>query len=149
MMNIQKKEEGFTLIEALIAIIILAIGILSVSTMQISSIRGNTTSNKVSIASAGAGSGYELLLNMPYNAAALSAGTHTQNELPGLVIPWGVSSITWNVTEWTNTDGTDNDGDGDVDEADELGIKSIDLDVNYTNRSAKTSTINFFKSGML
>lgn len=148
-MNIQKNMEGFSLIEALIAMLVLSIGILSVSTMQISSVKGNTTANKVSVASAGASSGYELLLNVPYNATALSAGAHIQDELPGLVIPRGVSSITWDVTEWTNTDLIDNDGDGVVDEADEVGIKSIDLNVNYSDRSAKTLIINFFKSEML
>ncbi len=41
-MNSPKKEAGFTLIEILIAIAILAFGLLAIATMQVSSIKGNS-----------------------------------------------------------------------------------------------------------
>ena len=148
-----KNTKGFTLIEALIAMLVLTVGILGISTMQITSTKGNTTANKLTIASTAAGNSYELLLNLPYDDPALdpdpAVNPHNQAELTGLVLPSDVTSVSWNVTEWTNTDGIDNDGDGLTDEADELNIKNIALNVNYTNRSAKTITINFLKSEML
>jgi type II secretory pathway pseudopilin PulG len=149
MMTILKNSEGFTLIEALIATLILSVGLLALGGMQMSSVKGNTTANKLTIASTSANSGYELLLNMSYFDPAMDPGTHTQAELPGLVLPEEIESLTWDVTLWTVTDGLDNDGDGEFEEADERQIKSIDLNINYTNRAVKTMTINFLKSEML
>ena len=150
-MNILKNTQGFTLIEALIAMLVLTIGILALNTMQTTSTKGNTTANKLTVASSLAGNSYERLLNMPYNATAMDPGTnpHNSTELAGIQLPTAVTSISWNVTEWSNTDGVDNDGDGDTDEADELNIKFVSLNINYNNRTAKTLTINFYKSEIL
>lgn len=41
------EQSGFTLIEVLIAVVIFTIGILSVNAMQISSIKGNATANRI------------------------------------------------------------------------------------------------------
>lgn len=45
------QESGFTLIEVLIAIMVLTIGILATYTMQVSSIQGNATANQLTTAS--------------------------------------------------------------------------------------------------
>ena len=44
------KQEGWTLIEVLVAIVILCVGLLAVGTMQISAIRGNFMGGNTSIA---------------------------------------------------------------------------------------------------
>ena len=150
-MIILKNNQGFTLIESLIAMLVLTIGILAVNTMQISSIRGNTSANKLTVASTLAGNSYERLLNVSYNDSTMDPATnpHSDAELTGLQVPSHVSSVSWNVTEWTNSDGVDNDGDGVTDESDELNIKVVSLNVNYNDGSPKTLTIRFYKSGML
>ncbi|MGM0656260.1 MAG: prepilin-type N-terminal cleavage/methylation domain-containing protein [Thermodesulfobacteriota bacterium] len=150
-MIILKNNQGFTLIESLIAMFVLAIGILAVNTMQISSIRGNTTANKLTVTSTLAGNSYERLLNVSYDDPTMDPATnpHSDAELTGLQLPSHVSSVSWNITEWTNSDGIDNDGDGFTDESDELNIKVVTLSVNYSDRGAKTLTINFYKSEML
>jgi len=150
-MTILKNNQGFTLIESLIAMFVLAVGILAVNTMQVTSIQGNTTANKVTETNTLAGNSYERLLNVSYDDSTMDPATnpHSDTELTGLQLPSQVSSVSWNVTEWTNTDGVDNDGDGVTDESDELNIKFVTLSVNYSDRSAKTLTISFYKSGML
>jgi prepilin-type N-terminal cleavage/methylation domain-containing protein len=50
-MKLSNQESGFTLIEVMIAIAVLVIGILSLYTMQISSIQGNSTANQLTTAS--------------------------------------------------------------------------------------------------
>lgn len=102
-------------------------------------------------AGATATNGYELLLNVPYDDPTMDPAGNPHDaatELPTLQIPSGISAITWNVTEWTNTDGLDNDGDGNTDEDDELNIKNVTLNVSYNDRQAKTLTINFYKTEM-
>ena len=42
------NKNGFTLVELLIALVIFAIGILGVATMQITSIKGNSKSRQIS-----------------------------------------------------------------------------------------------------
>lgn len=144
-------QKGFTLIEALVAIVILTIGILSLYTMQVSSINGNATANHLTVATSVANNCYERLWNTPYDDATMTdtagAKTHTQAELAGLSLPQGVTSVLWGVTTWTNGDGINNDGDGVTDEDDETNIKFVALDVNYTDKAvAKTMTVTFYKS---
>lgn len=52
MMHKLNTEQGFTLVEAMIALFILAVGIMSMYSMQISAIRGNYVSNRISLSSA-------------------------------------------------------------------------------------------------
>ncbi len=58
---------GFTLIEVLVAIIILTVGLLAVGTMQISAIRGNFMGGNTSIALSLASEKMEDLLNSDFN----------------------------------------------------------------------------------
>jgi type IV pilus modification protein PilV len=69
--NRKNREQGFTLIEVLIAIVILTVGLLAVGTMQISAIRGNFMSGNTSIALSLASEKMEDLLNKQYNHADL------------------------------------------------------------------------------
>ena len=65
-------EAGFTLIEVLVAIVILTVGLLAVGTMQISAIRGNFMSGNTSTALSLASEKMEDLLNKDFNHADLS-----------------------------------------------------------------------------
>jgi type IV pilus modification protein PilV len=59
---------GFTLIEVLVAIVILTFGLLAVGSMQISAIRGNFMGGNTSIALSLASEKMEQLLNADYNS---------------------------------------------------------------------------------
>jgi type IV pilus modification protein PilV len=63
---------GFTLIEVLVAIVILTFGLLAVGSMQISAIRGNFMGGNTSIALSLASEKMEDLLNKDYNHADLA-----------------------------------------------------------------------------
>jgi type IV pilus assembly protein PilV len=66
------KEQGFTIIEVLLAISILAIGLLAVATMQLSAIRVNSTANKVTTRATYAQDRLERLNALPYTHALLT-----------------------------------------------------------------------------
>jgi prepilin-type N-terminal cleavage/methylation domain-containing protein len=70
------EERGFTLIEVLIGMIILAIGILAVAGMQITSIRGTSFSNSLTQASVIAQDRLEFIKSLPLNDARLDTGTY-------------------------------------------------------------------------
>ena len=63
-----KEQSGFTLIEVMIALVILAAGLLALATMQIVSIRGNAFSSEMTYASMLAQSRFEQIQNMAYSA---------------------------------------------------------------------------------
>jgi type IV pilus modification protein PilV len=70
-MNIYRNraisEYGFTLIEALIAMFILTVGILSLYSMQLTSITGNSRASKITIGSNWAMDKIEELIEMDYD----------------------------------------------------------------------------------
>jgi len=66
-MRKRSKEEGFTLLEVIVAISILTIGILAVASMQISSIRGNSFAGGVTEGTTWAGDQVERLVALPYD----------------------------------------------------------------------------------
>src|SRR5512143_4001523 len=68
----KSRDQGFTLIEVLIAIVILTVGLLAVGTMQISAIRGNFMSGNTSTALSLASEKMEELLNRDFNHADLA-----------------------------------------------------------------------------
>lgn len=75
-MNNPSKEKGFTLIEVLIGLIILAIGILAIAGMQITSIRGTSFSNSLSQASVLAQNRLEFLKGLPLNDNRLDTNNY-------------------------------------------------------------------------
>lgn len=62
-----QKDEGFTLIEVLIAITIFAVGLLAVATMQISAIRVNSTAGQITTRMTWAQDKLEELMALPYS----------------------------------------------------------------------------------
>jgi type IV pilus modification protein PilV len=66
-MKIIDDENGFTLIEVLVAMVILSIGILSMYSMQITSIRGNSTASQITIAATAGANQIENIFAMDYD----------------------------------------------------------------------------------
>ena len=86
----EQTEQGFTLLEVIIAISILTFGILAVASMQVSSIRGNSFAWGTSEASTLAVDRIEKLMELPYDDSQLSQGSHPPT-------PQGRYNISWNV----------------------------------------------------
>ena len=72
----QLSNRGFTLIEVLIGLIILAIGLLAIAGMQISSTRGNFSSKNLTQANYVAQDGLESLEALDFSSANLQQGSH-------------------------------------------------------------------------
>jgi type IV pilus modification protein PilV len=95
-----RGQEGFTLIEVLIAVVILCVGLLAVGTMQISAIRGNFMGSNTSIALTLASEKMEDLLNRNYTDAALANGAHTEQVSDsGVVGAGGFYQRNWNIAD--------------------------------------------------
>jgi type IV pilus assembly protein PilV len=97
-MNQWKKEDGFTLIEILIALTIFAVGLLAIAALQTSAISMNSTSNKLTNLSTVAMDQIERLSALPYNDTALNAGTYGPTTSPPTTSPSADYSITYTVT---------------------------------------------------
>jgi len=106
-------EQGFTLVEVLIAIAIFAIGILAVGSMQISAIKTNANARNSTTVVTYAKDRVEDLMALAYDHTDLDAVEH--------------SVSAGNLTQ--ATDGIDNDEDGRIDEAGETGHISIEWNV--------------------
>jgi type IV pilus assembly protein PilV len=104
-------NQGFTLIETMIAMTILTIGMLSVAGLQVRSTQGNTSANRSTRGFIWCSDRIEVLKNLPYTDPALM-GTPGRQEYSLL----------------KTADGIDNDYDGQIDEAGEDG----DIDLLYT-----------------
>ena len=77
MMQKEKKlrEDGFTLIEVLVAMVVLIVGILTLYTMQVTAVRGNVHANKLTQAATWDADQLERMLGLDYNSAALLKDT--------------------------------------------------------------------------
>jgi type IV pilus assembly protein PilV len=78
------KKEGFTLIEVLIGLIILAIGVLAVAGMQITSIIGTSFSNNLTQASVIAQDRLEFLKGLPLTDARLDTNNYPNDITVGI-----------------------------------------------------------------
>ncbi len=88
-----EPEKGFTIIEVLIAVSVLTIGILAVSTMQVSSIRGNAFASRQTEGTTIALDRLEKLMSLSYGDANLAAGSHTAPS------PSSRYTVVWNVSD--------------------------------------------------
>lgn len=117
-------ENGFTLIEALVAIVIFSIGLIAFYTMQTTVIKGNSSANGLTTSSAWAADRVERLLAMDYDLIVDTDGDGTDQDLDfngsdevgpdanfGLndtgagadgndISPDGLYTIFWNVADW-------------------------------------------------
>jgi Tfp pilus assembly protein PilV len=70
----RRGEEGFTLVEAMIAIIILMVGLVAVANLNLVAIGSNSLANQMTAASDVAADRLELLKDIPFDNAALNQG---------------------------------------------------------------------------
>jgi prepilin-type N-terminal cleavage/methylation domain-containing protein len=83
-----KNEGGFTLIEVMIAILLLLIGLLGVAGVAATIIQANAFSRQVTTATTLAEERMEDLKNTPY--ASLAGGSDTPAQFPGYTRTWQI-----------------------------------------------------------
>ncbi len=83
MKNPVSKRNGFSLIEVLIALVLLTVGLLALGGMQIVSIKGNSFSRGVTQATVLAQDKLEELRELPFADSSLSIGRHDEGVLSG------------------------------------------------------------------
>ena len=86
------NNDGFTIIELLFALVILAISVLALAGLQIASTRGNFFSNNLTQATYLAQDRLEYLKNVEFKDAVLSAGTHSDGPIT-ITVPGSYSSV--------------------------------------------------------
>ncbi len=79
------NKKGFSLIEVLVGLVILAIGLLAIAGMQITSVRGNFFSSNMTQASILGQDRLETLRNLPFAHADLSVGNHNEGLIAGTI----------------------------------------------------------------
>jgi len=100
--RLSKKDEGFTLIEVIVAVSIFAVGLLAIAVMHTSAIRANSTAGEVTEISIWGLDRIERLMALPYNDPWLevagnppggtdSAGNPHQVTSGGYTISWTVA----------------------------------------------------------
>ena len=91
--GIGKNKKGFSLIEVLIGLVVLAFGLLSIGAMQIVSIKGGYFSNNITRATVLAQNRLEQLKRLDFNNnnidPALSSGEHNDGAIPDSVFTRG------------------------------------------------------------
>ncbi len=78
-------RKGFTLIEVLVGFVILAVGMLAIAAMQITSTKSGYFSNNVTQASVLAQDKLEHLKNLSYRHSDLSGGQHNEGTISGTI----------------------------------------------------------------
>ncbi len=81
----QCHESGFSLIEVLISLVVLAVGLLALAELQIFSIKGGSASNRVTQATILAQNRLEELRRLPYDDSLLTQGQHEEGSLSGTI----------------------------------------------------------------
>jgi len=108
-----KKGEGFTLLEVMIALVILSVGLLGLAALQLVSIKNNAFSSEMTYATMLAQQHAEILKSRAFTDSDLTAGQHSATGSSK-----GVQyTVAWNVTD--NTPDTD--------------MKTINLTVQWTS----------------
>lgn len=98
-------QQGFTLLEVMIAMFILGVALLTLITMQVTGIRGNATASRVSTAADWGSSQIETIFGLAYDDAKLTntaAGLNNAvvaNASGSVVSPDGFYTVFWNVAD--------------------------------------------------
>ena len=82
---VRQNQKGFSLIELLITLVIMAVGLLAMAEMQIASIRGNSFNNSLATATAHAQNKLEELTKLPYTDSDLDSGNHNEGSSPSSI----------------------------------------------------------------
>lgn len=120
-------EKGFTLIEVLVATVILSLGLLGLARVHIATIQVNTIASRLTQATTLAQDRVEQLLALPYNDPALVDATAPQtftnytdpNPPQGYTISWAVDT-----------------------DAPSTGMKTINIDVTWKNKAGQPKTFS-------
>lgn len=89
-----EREDGFTLIEVMVALVILSIGLLGLAALQLVAVKSNAFSTEMTYATMLAQQQAEILKSRPYTDADLTEGSHS-----AVGNSKGVQyTVTWNVT---------------------------------------------------
>jgi len=123
MMDLKRKNQGYTLIEVLIAMAIFAIGFLSLASIQIKSITQNASARMYTEATTMAVESLERLIALPYEHSDLNQGDSLHSTTTGGY------TIEWNVR----------------DDIPVTAAKTIVINVTGSNPHAKPITISFVK----
>jgi len=124
---LRRQSQGFTLIEVMIALVILAVGLLALMAMQIVSIKANAFSSEMTYSTMLAQRQLETLKNLPFTDALLTGTTPptlpTLHTLPNPIIDskGGSYTVNWYVENTT------------------ADMKTITLDVTWQSRRLGTA----------
>ncbi|MCU0559156.1 MAG: prepilin-type N-terminal cleavage/methylation domain-containing protein [Desulfobacterales bacterium] len=102
------SARGFSLIEVMVALVVLSVGLLGIFKLQATATDANSRSRAITEGAIMAGAVAERLLALPYDHPDLSAGEHTQGAA---------------------TDGLDNNMNGGIDENGEKGYIAVRWDI--------------------
>jgi type IV pilus assembly protein PilV len=128
--NRRSTEQGLTLLEVMIALVILAIGLLALSGMQLTTIKSNSAGFSSTTAVSLADQRMQQLKRVAsFSDSLLTAGTHDINSVPSEPDVTGGDGVTYHGS-YTVTD------DNPI-----VGVKLIAYTVSWTNVSA-ANTIN-------
>jgi type IV pilus assembly protein PilV len=75
-----REAKGFSLLEVLVALIFLAVGLLALAGLHITSLRGNTFSHHLSLATVVAQDRLEFLKNLPLSSNRLLQGRYDDQQ---------------------------------------------------------------------
>ncbi len=95
----KEGEHGFNLIEVMVALGILAFGILAIASMQESSLLGTSRAYSLTDATTVAMDQMELLISRAYSDPALAAGGHGPQNQGRYQVSWSVSEDGVNLTK--------------------------------------------------
>ena len=141
--SIGKNQNGFTLIEVLVSMVVLSIGLLSIAAMQTSALKGNAQSNNLTERATIASNHIEHFLNIPFNDPDLIDLSTDGIDNDG-------NSIVDDPNEMhtPESDGIDNDGDGAIDEPDDDGEADYTITWNITDNNADRKIIALTITGI-
>lgn len=123
------NQKGFSLIEILIAMVILSVGLLSLSMLQSSAVKGNQRSNLLSERVIVATNHLEFLLTLPFDDTRLSDDAQMADDA---------------FDHTPETDGIDNNGDGNIDDDldDDVSDYTVQWNVEDTTSDQKSITLS-------
>jgi type IV pilus assembly protein PilV len=95
-----KNKQGFTLVEFLIATVILSVGLLALINLQWTAIRGNSDSKEMTRAIFLTEKKMEELKNAPYGALVIGTTQDNNNPMNGLGQSGGIFSRSWTIQSY-------------------------------------------------
>jgi prepilin-type N-terminal cleavage/methylation domain-containing protein len=139
MLNSHLRERGFSLIEILIGIVLLAIALLAIAGMQMMSIKGNSFSSNMTQATFYGQDGLETLRSLPIPGgvwpASLSVGPHNFGQTPNdgnSLIPGTQYSRAYTVTQHPTI----------------ATIRIIQVTVNWTDKTNHTFSFSMSRTSV-